>query len=142
MHVKEVMTHQVAPVPPQARLTETAQRMRAAGVDCLPVMQAERLVGMVTGHDIALGAVADGRDPAETMVAEVMTRGAPCCFDDQDVTDAIGIMAEKHVRRLVVVDHDDHTVGVLALGDLSRAGDCLPEADVIEAFAEYYGWSR
>jgi len=116
--------------------------MRDAGVDCLPVGSADHLVGMITDIDITCRAVADGRDPASTPVAEVMSPKAPTCFDDQEVGAALDIMEARHVRRLLVLDHDDHMVGVLALGDLSLStAHAFSEAMVVEAFEEYYHWS-
>ncbi len=90
MFVRDVMTPGVDWVDPATCITETARMMRDAGADCLPVGRADRLVGMVTDVDIACRAIADGRDPATTPVAEVMSRGAPRCFDDQEPAASMG----------------------------------------------------
>jgi predicted transcriptional regulator len=141
--VKEVMTRRVDYVDPGTCVAEAAKRMRNAGADCMPVRYADRLVGMVTDADIACRTVADGRDPATTRVGDVMSHDVPICFDDQDLGAAIGIMEAKHMRRLVVVDHEEHMVGTLALGDLSlNAVPALSQQRWIEAFDEYYQWSK
>jgi len=141
--VREVMTQRVDYVDPGMCVTEAARRMRNAGADCMPVRHADRLVGMVTDTDIACRTVADGRDPAITMVGDVMSRDVPVCFDDQDLRAAIGIMEAKHMRRLVVVDHEEHMVGTLALGDLPlNAVRELSQQRWIEAFEEYHQWSK
>ncbi len=143
MFVREVMTQRVDYVDPGVFVTEAAQRMRNAGADCMPVRHADLLVGMITDTDIACSTAADGRDPATTMVGDVMSRGAPVCFDDQDLGAAIGIMAAKHVRRLVVVDHEGHMRGTLALGDLPlNTARELSQQMWIEAFEEYHQWSK
>ncbi len=143
MFVREVMTQRVDYVDPGVFVTEAAQKMRNTGTDCMPVRHADRLVGMVTDTDIARRTVADGRDPATTMVGDVMSRDVPVCFDDQDLWAAIGIMATKHIRRLVVVDHEEHMVGTLALGDLPlNAARKLSQQMWIEAFEEYHQWPR
>ncbi len=83
------------------------------------------------------------RDPATTMVGDVMSWDVPVCFDDQDLGVAIGIMEAKHKRRLVVVDHEKHVVGTLALGDLPlNTVRELFQQRWIEAFEEYYQWSK
>ena len=124
-------------------LPEAAQRMRNAGADCMPVRRADLLVGIITDTDIACHAVADGRDPATTLVGDVMSRDVPVCFDDQDLWAAIGIMKAKHMRRLVVVDHEEHMVGTLALGDLPlNAARELSQQMWIETFEEYHQWPK
>ncbi len=139
MFVREVMTQRVDYVDPGICVTEAARRMRKAGADCMPVRRADRLVGMVTDRDIACHTVADGRDPATTMVGDVMSRDVPVCFDDQDLGAAIGIMKAKRMRRLVVVDHAEHMVGTLALGDLPlSAARALSQQMWIAAFEEYH----
>jgi predicted transcriptional regulator len=143
MFIREVMTQRVDYVDPGMCVTEAAQIMRNAGADCMPVRHADLLLGIVTDTDIACRTVADGRDPATTMVGDVMTRGVPVCFDDQDLGAAIGIMAAKHMRRLVVVDHEGHMLGTLALGDLPlKAARELSQQMWIEAFEEYHQWSK
>jgi predicted transcriptional regulator len=142
MFIREVMTQRVDYVDPGMCVTEAAQRMRNAGADCMPVRHTDRLVGMVTDTDIACRTVADGRDPATTMVGDVMSRDVPVCFDDQDLGAAIGIMEAKHMRRLVVVDHEQHIVGTLALGDRPlNTEHALSQQMWIEALEEYHGWS-
>ncbi len=143
MFVKEIMTPEAGCVGPEMCLKDLADKMRKMDVDCLPVMKGDRLVGMITDRDITHRAVADGRDPTATMVRDVMSTEINSCFDDQHVGDAARIMAEKHVRRLLVLDHDEQTVGILALGDLSQGvSHQLPAEAIIDAFDEYYGWSK
>ncbi len=143
MFIREVMTPRVDYVDPGICVTEAAQRMRNAGADCMPVRHADLLVGMITDTDIACRTVADGRDPATTVVGDVMSRDVPVCFDDQDLGAAVGIMAAKHMRRLVVVDHEEHMVGTLALGDLPlNAARELSQQRWIEALDEYHQWSK
>ena len=74
---------------------------------------------------------------------DVMSTEVNRCFDDQIVSDAARIMAEKHVRRLLVLNHDEQMVGILALGDFPRrASHELSTEAIIDAFDEYYGWSK
>ncbi|MEE8275090.1 MAG: CBS domain-containing protein [Alphaproteobacteria bacterium] len=143
MFVKQIMTPEVAFVGPETQLKDIAGKMREMDVDCLPVMKADRLVGMITDRDIAYRAVANGRDPATTTARDVMSKEVSYCFDDQNVDDAVHIMEERHVRRLLVLDHDRQMVGILALGDLSRSAAHQRSTEaIVEALDDYYGWSR
>ena len=122
MQLKEIMTRDVEVVHPEATLQEVARKMRDLDVGPIPVCDGTRLQGMVTDRDIAIRAVAEGRDPASTKVSEVMTPEIVYCFEDQDIDDAVRIMEEKQIRRLVVLNHDKDLVGIVSLGDLAVEG--------------------
>lgn len=143
MLVKEVMVRQFVCVDAATRIKDIAGTMRRQGVDCLPVERDGKLVGMISERDIAERAVAKGRDPAYTSAGKVMSKRIVWCFDDDDAASAVRIMERKRTRRLLVLDHQERMVGVLALGDvaLGAAHAFTPEMTV-EAFDEYYGWSR
>lgn len=119
MKVSQVMTTDVITIEPEATLTEAARRMRGLDVGPLPVASGGRLVGMLTDRDIAVRATAEGRDPQDTRVSDVMTRDVVCCFQDDDVLQAARAMARYGKRRLVVVDASGRVVGIVSLGDLA-----------------------
>jgi CBS domain-containing protein len=95
------------------------------------------VIGMITDRDITCRAIAEGRDPATTMVADVMSTDVVSCFDDQDVTDAAHLMEEKQVHRLPVLNHDNDLVGVLALADLALHSPHELSGEVIEAVSKH-----
>jgi CBS domain-containing protein len=68
MQVRDVMTHGVECIPPEATLQEAAQQMEALDVGPLPVSADGRLVGMLTDRDITVRATARGLDPKTTTV--------------------------------------------------------------------------
>ncbi|HXI17679.1 MAG TPA: CBS domain-containing protein, partial [Chloroflexota bacterium] len=68
-------------------------------------------------------ATAEGHDPKNTKVREVMTADVVHVFDDQDVEDAAKLMAEKQVRRLVVLNRDKRLVGIIAMADVAVDGN-------------------
>jgi len=76
----------------------------------------------LTDRDIAVRAVAEGRDPKFTSVQEVMTHGCICCCEDDELAEAARLMRERQVRRIAVLDRHKALVGVLSLGDLAAAG--------------------
>jgi len=119
MEVNRVMTRGVECTTTQAGLQEAARRMRDLNVGSLPVCgDGDRLVGMITDRDIAVRAVADGRD-GTTHVADVMTPSVIYCFEDQDVSEAAGVMKRQQIRRLPVLNRQHRLVGILALADLA-----------------------
>lgn len=62
MQLKDVMTHDVEVVRPDATLAEAAERMKSLDVGPLPVCDGDRLVGMLTDRDITTRATAAGRE--------------------------------------------------------------------------------
>jgi CBS domain-containing protein len=132
MQVKEVMTENVSVVEPDTQIPQIARKMRDEDIGSLPVVENERLVGMVTDRDIVVRAVAEGQDVRTATAREAMSPRILYCFDDQTVEEVLENMGEQQIRRLPVVDRDKRLVGVVSLGDLARsakkkAGDALKE---------------
>jgi CBS domain-containing protein len=128
MKVDEVMTRKVEVIHPQAGLPEAAMTMRTHDVGSLPVMDGDRLVGILTDRDIATRAVAEKRDLMTALVDDVMTRTVVHVFEDQELGEAGELMATWQVRRLPVLDRQRRLVGILSLGDLAIKGRDLRDA--------------
>lgn len=92
--------------------------MRDEDIGSLPVTEEGRLVGMLTDRDIAVRVVAEGKSPESTTVDEVFSRDPVTAEPDQDLDEALRLMARHQVRRLNVVE-DDRLVGILAQADVA-----------------------
>ena len=119
MQLRDVMTKDVQLTSPNTTIKKAAAAMRESDVGLLPVGENDRLVGTITDRDIAVRAVADGKDPNSTSVRETMSEGIIYCYEDQEVEDAAEVMRTRQVRRLPVLDRDKRLVGIVALGDLA-----------------------
>ena len=136
MHVSEIMTREVSTVSPLTTLENAARQMREYDVGALPVIESERLVGIITDRDIVLRAVAEALDGMFARVSDAMTSNVVVCRGDADLEHAVDMMSSKQIRRLPVVDGDERLVGILALGDIalhenSAAGFALGEISEI-----------
>jgi CBS domain-containing protein len=118
VEVREVMTSDVVSIPPELTLQDAASIMKTLDVGSLPVSDGERLIGMITDRDITLRAIAEGRDPRTTDVADVMTNEVVCCQEHDEVQRAAGLMRRERLRRLLVVDAGGRLVGIVSLGEL------------------------
>ena len=134
MKVSEVMTRGVECTRPAASVYEAARMMADRDIGTLPVCgQNERLVGMLTDRDIVLRAVAEGQDPVMMRVREIMTPKVITCFDDQSVEEAVRLMEEHQIRRIVVLDRAKRLAGILSLGDVAvETGDELLVGEAVE----------
>lgn len=119
MKVHEIMTAHARCVGPENTLVEAAGLMREMDVGALPVCEEERVIGIVTDRDLAVRAIAAGRDPSTTIVRDVMTPGVVHVFADQEVEEAARTMQQNEVRRLPVLSRDRRLVGILSLGDVA-----------------------
>jgi hypothetical protein len=113
-----------------ASLRRAAMSMRKGGIDCLPVTDRNhRFVGLLTADAVAGATAADRRDPSRTRAHRVMTTDCCQCYADEDVEAALSTMTTRQVRRSVVLDRDEHPIGILALGNLpTRRGLSAIEA--------------
>jgi CBS domain-containing protein len=119
--VRDVMTERPRAVRPQTPLNEVAQLMEAEDVGAVPVVDGERLVGMVTDRDIVVRAIAKGKDPSNIPAANVASTDELVTIDpDSDLDDALKLMARHQVRRLPVVVEDERLVGVVSQADVAR----------------------
>ena len=120
MQVHELMTPDVEVIRPDDTLQTAAKMMADIDAGILPVGENDRLVGMITDRDITVRAVAEGRDPDNTMVRDAMSDQVRYCFEDEDVAHIAENMAELQVRRLPVMSRDKRLVGIVSLSDISH----------------------
>ena len=122
MKISDVMTRDVATVTTEQTAQEAANFMLKGDTGSIPVMDGDKLVGMITDRDIAVRGIAKGHGP-DTPVRELMSSGLICARIDDDIAAVASKMGEAQVRRLPVIDESEKLVGIVSLGDLSRQGD-------------------
>ena len=131
--ISEVMSSDVQTISPDATIEEAAQEMRDGDFGLVPVAEDEELLGVITDRDIAIRAVAGGKDPG-TLVREIMSEEVVWASEDDSVEDAARIMSDHQIRRLPVVDAEQHLVGIVSLGDF--AVDSADIEPVVEALSD------
>jgi CBS domain-containing protein len=119
MQVSEIMTRNVETIDSGASLVEAAQKMKVLEVGALPVWQGDSLVGMITDRDITVRVIAEGKDPADICVKDIMTPQVFYCFEDDDVYEAARMMEENSIHRLPVLSGDTGVVGFVSLADFA-----------------------
>ncbi|KRQ87992.1 Hypoxic response protein 1 [Caloramator mitchellensis] len=130
MKVKDFMTTNVAFVNPTTPIVEVAKIMKQRNIGSVPVVDGDRVVGIVTDRDIVLRDIAMGKNPENVTAKDVMTMGVATANPNMDIHDASRLMAEKQIRRLPVVENN-RLVGMLAIGDIAvetRLSDDAGEA--------------
>jgi CBS domain-containing protein len=120
MQVNQAMTREVRVATPGQSIREAAKLMAELDAGSLPVGDNDRLVGMITDRDIAIRAVAAGKNP-DTPVRDIMSAEVKYCFEDEDLDHVAKNMADIQVRRLPVVNREKRLVGIISLGDLAQS---------------------
>jgi CBS domain-containing protein len=96
------------------------------------VTEGDRLVGIVTDRDIAIRVVAEGKDVRSVTVGEIASKDLVTVDPQQDLDEALRLMAQHQVRRLPVVEEDGRLVGILAQADIAQQGDDTKTGQVVE----------
>jgi CBS domain-containing protein len=122
MTVEEMMTPDPIALPQTATVFDAAQKMRDASIGNVVVLNGQKVCGIVTDRDIVVRAIATGRDPRSTKLADICSRELTTLSPEDNVETAVRLMREHAVRRLPVVK-DDRPVGILTLGDLAIEED-------------------
>ena len=121
MKVSEIMTRHVECINPDTSVKDAAEKMKSLDIGFLPICENDRLTGTITDRDITIRVVADGLNPRSVKARDVMTPNAFYCLDDQDIEEVSRRMQETEVKRMLILNRDHKLVGVVSLGDLSRA---------------------
>lgn len=140
MNCQDVMTPSPVCCVPDDAVMDVARMMRAQDIGSIPVVadhDTQRLVGMVTDRDLAVRVIAEGRDPRETAVRDVMSMQPVTCQATDVYQQALQIMGEHQVRRIPVVDHQGRLAGIIAQADVAtRLAQPSTTGAVVEAISE------
>ncbi|MGF7117980.1 CBS domain-containing protein [Methanobacterium oryzae] len=125
--VKEVMTENVITVPPSEDVVFAFEKLMKYKVSALPVVDNDKLVGIVTATDLGHNLILD-KYALGTRVADVMVKNIACIKPEDDLSDAIRKMKEFGVdegivNQLVVVENNN-IKGIISDGDIIRAIRC------------------
>jgi CBS domain-containing protein len=130
------MTSNPCSIDADKSVAYAAKMMREEDVGLAPVVEAERLVGMLTDRDITIRVVAEGKDPEQVKVRDVASSQLVTVSPRQDLDEALRMMAKHQVRRLPVVEEDGKLVGVVAQADVAREGDDATTGRLVEEISQ------
>jgi CBS domain-containing protein len=134
--IRDLMTDKVCSIDADKSVAYAAQMMRDEDVGLAPIVEGDRLVGTLTDRDIAIRVVAESRDPESTNVREVASTDLVTVDPQQDLDEALRLMAQHQIRRLPVVEEDGKLVGIVAQADVARHGDDVQTGQVVEQISK------
>lgn len=121
MKIKEVMSPNPACCMPSDSAQTAARIMRDRNIGSIPVVidQQLELVGVITDRDLCCSIVADGLDPKTTPIQKFISLDPVTCRDGENVDKCERAMQEHQIRRIPIVDGDNHVIGIVAQADLA-----------------------
>jgi CBS domain-containing protein len=134
--IREIMTSKVCAIDADKSVAYAAKMLRDEDVGLAPIVEGDRLIGTLTDRDIAIRVVAEGRDPEGTTVREVATTELVSVDPQQDLDEALRLMAEHQIRRIPVVEEDGRLVGIVAQADIARQRDDVKTGEVVERISQ------
>lgn len=140
--IRDIMTDDVESCSLLDNVYEVAVKMKELNVGAIPIVDNDKLVGMITDRDIVLRCVAE-KHPASSKVEDIMSSHLVTVTKDTESREAARLMAEHQIRRLPVVE-GDKLVGIVSLGDFAvrhltdeQAGEALSDISKHENEAQH-----
>ena len=122
--VRHAMTEAPQSAGPDSTAQDAAALMRSLDVGVVPVMDGDRLIGLVTDRDLVLRVVAEGLDAATARLGDIATPSPVTITPDTQLAAARDLMARHQIRRLPVTKAG-LLVGILSLGDVAEADSSM-----------------
>ncbi len=137
MKLQDVMTGNPESVSADASITDVARKMKSRNVGAIPVVEGTKPIGIITDRDIVIRGIAEGRQLSELHARDCMSTDLVFCSPEDDVKNAAKEMQKKQIRRVLVVDRNDHRLlGIVSLGDLAVEMDKKLAGNTIEKVSE------
>ncbi|WP_045515412.1 CBS domain-containing protein [Neobacillus niacini] len=115
--IRDIMTDQVECCTLLDNVFEVAVKMKELNVGAIPIVDKDKLVGMITDRDIVVRGVAE-KHPGSTKVEDIMSDKLITISADASTNEAANLMAGHQIRRLPVVE-GDKLIGIVTLGDFA-----------------------
>jgi CBS domain-containing protein len=104
-------------IEPQESILQAIEKMATKEVGALLVMQADKLVGIITERDYARKVALEGRSSRDSAVRDIMSKNVLCARPEQTVQECMALMSDKRARHLPVVEKNK-VIGLISIGDL------------------------
>jgi CBS domain-containing protein len=134
--IRDVMSANPCAIDADKPVSYAAKMMRDENVGFAPIVEGDRLVGTITDRDITVKVVAEGGQPEQTRVREIASTNLVTADPDQDLGEALRLMASNQVRRLPVVEEDGRLVGVVAQKDVAEETDQRTTGELVQEISE------
>lgn len=116
----EVKGHDIWSITPDATVYDAIKLMADKEVGALLVLEAEKLVGIISERDYTRKVILKGRASKDTPVREIMTPHVIYTRPGETIENCLALMTARHIRHLPVLA-GDRLIGIVSIGDLVKA---------------------
>lgn len=118
MSIGEICIREVVIARATDSIHRAAQLMRDYSVRAVIITENRHPIGILTDRDITIRVVAEGNDPHQSLVKDVMSARLLTVRESASLGDGIRIMRGRGIRHLPVIDQQGKLVGIVTLDDL------------------------
>ena len=137
MHVRDIMSTNVACCSPDTGLTEVARMMVENDCGEIPVINSSRApIGVVTDRDIICRTVAKGENPLLMQAGDAMTTPCVTVSPESTIERCCQVLEKNQIRRVLVVDDDGTLCGLVAQADIARHAPQTKTANVVKKVSQ------
>lgn len=136
MKISEIMTKCPATCGSETSAEEIARFMMTRDCGSIPVLDGNRVIGIVTDRDIVLRAVAAGRLGSEVKAGELMSHPVVSIQDGDTVCAAMKVLEKNQIKRAPVVDSTNSLVGMVSQADLVRASETSEAGELVQSLSQ------
>ena len=97
---------------------DLAKIMTIKRIGSVIIIDDDKPVGIVTERDLVRRVLAEGLDSASIRASSICSKPVISCSEFADLEDAVDIMKDYNIRRIVVIDDDQRLVGILTFDDI------------------------
>jgi CBS domain-containing protein len=134
--VRDVMTPGCECVSEHDSVVAAARKMAELNIGAMPICGDDnRLKGMLTDRDIVVQVVGAGQDPKTTEVGRFASQSVSVIHADDEIETALGLMADRQIRRLPVIDEDKNLVGIVSQADMAANVDHRQTGELVESIS-------
>jgi len=138
MLVSDVMTANPVLLDSDCTVLEAAKIMRDEDCGIVPIMEGNKVVGVLTDRDIVVYSLAEEKDAGKTPVSEIMSEDVVTCKEDEFLENIADRMSINGVRRLIVLNSQERIVGIVSIHDLMvNIGDEKMTDEVVHHLLRY-----
>jgi len=121
LETKAMRAGDVVSIGPDALVTEAAQLLARHRIGAVPVIEAGRLVGILSERDIVRALARSAESLGRTRVRALMTADVFVARESDPLENVLELMSTKRIRHLPVVDGAGMVIGIVTLGDVAWA---------------------
>jgi predicted transcriptional regulator len=121
MQVQSIMNKDVQVCRSNQSAQSALRLMRDHDCGCIPVVDHDAVVGIVTDRDIALACAEADKSPSQLRLSQIMTTNVFAVSPHTPIHEVEAMMGEQRIRRVPVVDESGRPVGIVSLNDIARA---------------------